>query len=137
LSSRYPLADLEEALAEGIVNGRQAAETPQFQLYAGPIEGLIAHLASIRAKRLRAGDKSARPRRLRGIEGNAIVIADGPADADRFAARRHRIDRASIEMDRACRVVARSVGRAQLALLGKRRRQAATEPYTPYTRLNI
>ena len=50
LSSRYPLANLEEALAEGIMVGHQGPEMPQFQLDPGQIEGLMAYLSSIQAK---------------------------------------------------------------------------------------
>jgi cytochrome c len=50
LSSRYPLADLEEALAEGIMVGHEGLEMPQFQLDAGQIEALLAYLSSVQAK---------------------------------------------------------------------------------------
>jgi len=50
LSSRYPLADLEEALAEGIMVGHQGLEMPQFQLAGAQIQALLAYLTSIQAK---------------------------------------------------------------------------------------
>jgi mono/diheme cytochrome c family protein len=50
LSSRYPLADLEEALAEGIMVGHEGLEMPQFQLSGEQIEALLAYLASVQGK---------------------------------------------------------------------------------------
>ncbi|MGD9656695.1 MAG: cytochrome c [Methylocystis sp.] len=47
LSRKYPLSNLEEALAEGIVVGHEGLEMPQFRLSAGQIEALLAYLASI------------------------------------------------------------------------------------------
>ncbi len=50
LSQRYPLADLEEALGEGILVGHEGAEMPQFRLDGAQIEALLAYLASIQRK---------------------------------------------------------------------------------------
>lgn len=49
LSHKYPLSDLEEALAEGIVVGHEGAEMPQFRLSTGQIEALLAYLGSIQS----------------------------------------------------------------------------------------
>jgi cytochrome c len=62
LSTRYPLTDLEEALAGGIILGHEGPEMPQFQLDAGQIEALIAYLLS----------QSTGRRSM----GNAIVITE-------------------------------------------------------------
>jgi cytochrome c len=50
LSRNYPLSDLEEALAEGIVVGHEGAEMPQFRLSTGQIEALLAYLGSIQRR---------------------------------------------------------------------------------------
>lgn len=47
LAKRYPIANLEEALGEGIVVGHEGAEMPQFKLSTGQIESLLAYLNSI------------------------------------------------------------------------------------------
>jgi len=47
LARKYPLRDLEEALAEGIVVGHEGEEMPQFRLSAAQIEALLAYLGSI------------------------------------------------------------------------------------------
>jgi mono/diheme cytochrome c family protein len=47
LSRKYPLANLEEALGEGIVVGHEGREMPQFRLTAEQIEALLAYLGSI------------------------------------------------------------------------------------------
>ena len=49
LSHKYPLSDLEEALAEGIVVGHEGAEMPHFRLSTGQIEALLAYLGSIQS----------------------------------------------------------------------------------------
>ena len=49
LSHKYPLSDLEEALAEGIVVGHEGAEMPQFRLSTSQIEALLAYLGSIQS----------------------------------------------------------------------------------------
>jgi cytochrome c len=50
LSKKYPLSNLEEALAEGIVVGHEGAEMPQFKLSPDQIEALIAYLGSIQKR---------------------------------------------------------------------------------------
>lgn len=50
LAKRYPLADLEEALAEGIIVGHKGAEMPRFELDPQQIEALLAYLASVQRK---------------------------------------------------------------------------------------
>ena len=47
LSRKYPLSNLEEALAEGIVVGHEGVAMPQFRLSAAQIEALLGYLASI------------------------------------------------------------------------------------------
>jgi cytochrome c len=47
LARKYPLNNLEEALAEGIVVGHEGLEMPQFRLNAAQIEALLAYLGSI------------------------------------------------------------------------------------------
>lgn len=47
LARKYPLSNLEEALAEGIVVGHEGLEMPQFRLSAMQIEALLAYLGSI------------------------------------------------------------------------------------------
>jgi mono/diheme cytochrome c family protein len=48
LSERYPVKDLEEALAEGIVSGHP--EMPEFEFQPEEIDALIAYLQSVQAK---------------------------------------------------------------------------------------
>jgi len=50
LSRRYPLANLEEALGEGIVVGHEGLEMPQYRLDTAQIEALLAYLNSIQRK---------------------------------------------------------------------------------------
>ncbi len=50
LSHKYPLSDLEEALAEGIVVGHEGAEMPQFRLSTSQIAALLAYLDSIQSR---------------------------------------------------------------------------------------
>jgi cytochrome c len=50
LSRKYPLADLEEALGEGIVVGHEGEEMPQFRLSAAQIEALLAYLGAIQKR---------------------------------------------------------------------------------------
>ncbi len=50
LGQRYPLKDLEEALAEGIVVGHEGVEMPEFQLNPRQIEALLAYLQSIQRR---------------------------------------------------------------------------------------
>ncbi|MGJ0621528.1 MAG: c-type cytochrome [Methylocystis sp.] len=47
LARKYPLSNLEEALAEGIVVGHEGLEMPQFRLSVAQIEALLAYLKSI------------------------------------------------------------------------------------------
>ena len=51
LGLRYPLADLEEALAEGIVVGHEGADMPAFRLSTEQIAALLAYLGSIQRPR--------------------------------------------------------------------------------------
>lgn len=50
LARKYPLSDLEEALAEGIVVGHEGLEMPQFQFSARQIEALLGYLGSIQKR---------------------------------------------------------------------------------------
>jgi mono/diheme cytochrome c family protein len=50
LARKYPLANLEEALGEGIVVGHEGVEMPQFRLDTAQIEALLAYLASIQTR---------------------------------------------------------------------------------------
>jgi cytochrome c len=50
LSRRYPLADLEEALAEGIIVGHEGVEMPHFQFRPPMIAALMAYMDAVQAK---------------------------------------------------------------------------------------
>jgi cytochrome c len=50
IARKYPLANLEEALAEGIVVGHEGPEMPRFALTTEQIEALLAYLTSIQKK---------------------------------------------------------------------------------------
>lgn len=50
LAQRYPLKDLEEALAEGITVGREGLEMPAFEFEPRQIADLMAYLASIQVR---------------------------------------------------------------------------------------
>ncbi len=50
LAKRYPLGNLEEALAEGIVVGHEGAEMPPFSFSSEQIQALLAYLGSIQRK---------------------------------------------------------------------------------------
>ncbi|MBL8590338.1 MAG: cytochrome c [Methylobacteriaceae bacterium] len=50
VARKYRPADLEEALAEGIVVSHRAPEMPEFSFTPRQIDDLIAHLARLRAK---------------------------------------------------------------------------------------
>lgn len=50
LSRKYPLDDLEEALAEGIVVGHEGLEMPPFRFSAPRIEALLAYLRTIQKR---------------------------------------------------------------------------------------
>jgi mono/diheme cytochrome c family protein len=47
LAQRYPLEDIEEALAEGIMVGHEGVQMPVFELDPPAIEDLIAYLRTI------------------------------------------------------------------------------------------
>jgi hypothetical protein len=49
LSRRYPLADLEEALAEGIIVGHEGVEMPHFQFSPPMIAALMAYMDAVQA----------------------------------------------------------------------------------------
>lgn len=50
LTKKYPLENLEEALAEGIVVGHGGLDMPRFEFSPGQIESLLAYMASIQRK---------------------------------------------------------------------------------------
>lgn len=50
LARKYPLANLEEALGEGIVVGHEGLEMPQFRLDTAQIEALLAYLGTIQKR---------------------------------------------------------------------------------------
>ena len=50
LSRRYPLSDLEEALAEGIIVGHEGLEMPHFQFSPPMIAALMAYMDAVQAK---------------------------------------------------------------------------------------
>ena len=50
IAKKYPLANLEEALAEGILVGHEGPEMPQFKLSPEQIEALLAYLAFVQKK---------------------------------------------------------------------------------------
>lgn len=50
LSRRYPIANLEEALGEGIVVGHEGLEMPQFRFSTVQVEALLAYLGSIQKR---------------------------------------------------------------------------------------
>jgi cytochrome c len=50
LSRRYPLSDLQEALAEGIIVGHEGLEMPKFQFSPGMIDALLAYMNSVQAQ---------------------------------------------------------------------------------------
>ena len=50
LARKYPLANLEEALGEGIVVGHEGVEMPQFRLDTAQIEALLTYLGSIQRR---------------------------------------------------------------------------------------
>ena len=51
LASRYPLKDLEESLAEGIMVGHEGLEMPVFEMRTSQIADLMAYLTSIQRKK--------------------------------------------------------------------------------------
>jgi cytochrome c len=50
LARKYPLANLEEALGEGIIVGHEGLEMPPFQFDPKQIEALLAYLGSIQKR---------------------------------------------------------------------------------------
>jgi cytochrome c len=50
LARKYPLANLEEALGEGIIVGHEGLEMPPFQFDPRQIEALLAYLGSIQKR---------------------------------------------------------------------------------------
>jgi len=50
LARKYPLNNLEEALAEGIVVGHEGQEMPPFAFSTRQVEALLAYLASIQQR---------------------------------------------------------------------------------------
>ena len=50
LAKKYPLENLEEALAEGIVVGHGGLDMPRFEFSPGQIEALLDYIASIQHK---------------------------------------------------------------------------------------
>ncbi|QGM44463.1 c-type cytochrome [Methylocystis heyeri] len=50
LGRKYPLADLEEALGEGIVVGHEGQDMPPFVFSSEDIKALLAYLASVQKK---------------------------------------------------------------------------------------
>ncbi|HXY57269.1 MAG TPA: cytochrome c [Methylocystis sp.] len=50
LARKYPLSNLEEALAEGIVVGHQGEEMPAFAFSPSEIRALLAYLNSVQQK---------------------------------------------------------------------------------------
>jgi cytochrome c len=50
LAGKYPLENLEEALAEGIVVGHGGLDMPRFRFAPAQIEALLTYLASIQRK---------------------------------------------------------------------------------------
>lgn len=53
LSTRYPLENLEEAFAEGIMVTHKGQDMPPFELQPRTISDLIAYLRSVQVKRRR------------------------------------------------------------------------------------
>jgi mono/diheme cytochrome c family protein len=51
LAQRYPLQELEEALAEGIMVGHEGPEMPPFEFSPGRIADLMAYLGAIQVKK--------------------------------------------------------------------------------------
>ena len=50
LSKKYPVQNLEEALAEGIIVGHENEQMPPFQFSPSQVEAIIAYLESVQAK---------------------------------------------------------------------------------------
>ncbi len=50
LSKKYPVRNLEEALAEGIIVGHENEQMPPFEFSPSQVEAIIAYLDSVQAK---------------------------------------------------------------------------------------
>lgn len=50
LTQKYPLQNLEEALAEGIVVGHEGTQMPRFRFSPTQIDALLAYIGSIQRK---------------------------------------------------------------------------------------
>jgi len=50
LSKKYPVQNLEEALAEGIIVGHENEQMPPFQFSPSQVEAIIAYLNSVQVK---------------------------------------------------------------------------------------
>ena len=50
LSKKYPVQNLEEALAEGIIVGHENEQMPPFEFSPSQVEAIIAYLQSVQAK---------------------------------------------------------------------------------------
>jgi len=50
LSKKYPVQNLEEALAEGIIVGHENEQMPPFEFSPSQVEAIIAYLNSVQGK---------------------------------------------------------------------------------------
>ncbi|ARN79874.1 c-type cytochrome [Methylocystis bryophila] len=50
LSKKYPVQNLEEALAEGIIVGHENEQMPSFQFTPSQVEAIVAYLGSVQVK---------------------------------------------------------------------------------------
>ena len=50
LSKKYPVQNLEEALAEGIIVGHENEQMPPFEFSPSQVEAIVAYLSSVQAK---------------------------------------------------------------------------------------
>jgi len=50
LSKKYPVRNLEEALAEGIIVGHENEQMPPFEFSPSQVEAIVAYLDSVQAK---------------------------------------------------------------------------------------
>lgn len=50
IGKKYPISDLQEALAEGILVGHQGVEMPRFELSPPQIDALLAYLGSVQRR---------------------------------------------------------------------------------------
>ncbi|PSC03372.1 cytochrome C [Alsobacter soli] len=51
LAQRYPVDELQEALAEGITVGHEGVEMPEFSFSADQVEDLVAYIDSLNPKK--------------------------------------------------------------------------------------